>query len=115
MALEAVRKRLPSQPLCWEGFSLLFHFHARYDSRMKTPWGGMWKLIHLPNFWLKIIRVKGRTSLQSHKNRTEYHFGWYKVNPGEKHRMQHGLFLEIATGKPEEFDIVRYEDDYGRG
>jgi len=52
--------------------------------------------------------------LQSHANRTEYHFGFYKVNPGEKHRMQHGLFLEIATGRPEESDIVRYEDDYKR-
>lgn len=81
---------------------------------MKTPWGRMWRFISFPKFWAKIIWVRGRTSLQSHNNRTEYHFGFYKVNPGEKHRMQHGLFLEIATGKPEESDIVRYEDDYKR-
>ena len=81
---------------------------------MTRPWGWMVKLISLPKFWLKIIRVKGRTSLQSHNDRTEYHFGFYKVNPGEKHRMQHGIFLELALGKPREEDIIRYEDDYGR-
>ena len=74
----------------------------------------MWRLISMPHFWLKVIWVRGRTSLQSHNNRTEYHFDLYKVLPREKHRMQRGLFLEIATGKPEESDIIRYEDDYGR-
>ena len=81
---------------------------------MKRPWGRMWKLIATRTFWVKIIWAKGRLSLQSHNNRTEYHFGFYKVLPGEKHRLQRGLFLEIATGNPEEGDIVRYEDDYGR-
>lgn len=77
-------------------------------------WGWMVKFIHTRRFWLKFLRVKGRTSYQSHSNRTEYHFGFYRVDPEEKHRMQHGWFFEIATGSPEESDITRYEDDYGR-
>ncbi len=81
---------------------------------LKTPWGWWAKLFGSPHFWIKVIWARGRTSLQSHNRRTEYHFGFYKVLPGEKHRMQRGLFLEIATGRPEESDIVRYEDDYGR-
>ena len=81
---------------------------------MKRPWGRMWKLIATPRFWVKIIWAKGRLSLQSHADRTEYHFGFYKVLPGEKHRLQHGLFLEIATGRPREEDVIRYEDDYAR-
>lgn len=63
---------------------------------------------------VKFLFVKGRTSYQSHKHRDEWHFGLYKVKAGEKHRMQHGVFLELALGKPKESDIIRYEDDYGR-
>ena len=74
----------------------------------------MVKLWHSKSFWVKFLRVKGRTSLQSHSYRTEWHFGLYKVNPGEKHRMQHGWFVEVAVGQPHEEDIIRYEDDYKR-
>jgi len=81
---------------------------------LKRPWGWMITLFKTRNFWIKVLRVKGQTSYQSHKNRTEYHFGFSKVLPDEKHRMSHGIFLEIATGKPEEEDIIRYEDEYGR-
>ncbi|GMQ95539.1 MAG: hypothetical protein BMS9Abin13_658 [Patescibacteria group bacterium] len=81
------------------------------------PWGKMWKLIHTKHFWLKVILVKGRTSLQSHEYRTEYHIsirGIKKIKKRKKHRMEKGLYIEIATGRPDEDDIVRYEDDYGR-
>lgn len=78
------------------------------------PWGKMWKLISAKKFWLKFILVKGRTSLQSHSERTEWHFGLYKVPPREKHRLLKGVYLELAYGKPREDDMVRYEDDYGR-
>jgi hypothetical protein len=78
------------------------------------PWGWMITFIKRPTWWLKFLRVKGQTSYQSHKNRTEYHIGISKVLPGEKHRMSHGFFIEFATGKPEEEDIIRYEDEYGR-
>lgn len=81
---------------------------------MKTPWGRMWKIIATPRFWVKLIWARGRLSLQSHAFRTEYHFGFYKVLPHEKHRLQRGLFVEVATGNPREDDIIRYEDDYGR-
>lgn len=80
----------------------------------RRPWGVMAKLISLPFFWLKLIYVSGRTSLQYHNDRTEWHIGIYKVNPKEIHRMQHGVFIELAFGKPREDDIVRLEDDYGR-
>ena len=73
------------------------------------------KLIHFPNLWLKFLRVNGRTSLQSHKNRTEYWIGFMKVNPKEKHRLNRGMYFELATGNPREDDITRYEDDYNRG
>jgi hypothetical protein len=74
----------------------------------------MWTLLWGKRFWLKFMIVPGRMSLQSHAKRTEWHFGFYKVNPGEKHRMQHGVFFELALGEPDEKDITRYEDDYGR-
>lgn len=74
----------------------------------------MVKFFHTKRAWLKFLRVRGRTSLQSHKERTEWHFGLYKVEPGDVHRMQKGWFIEFAYGRPSENDIERYEDDYGR-
>ncbi len=81
---------------------------------IRRPWGKMWKLIKGRNFWLKFFFITGRTSLQSHKERTEYQCGVWKIKPGEKHIMQHGIFFELATGNPKEKDIIRYEDDYDR-
>lgn len=80
----------------------------------KRPWGWMIKLIHTKWFWLKFLRVKGRTSLQSHDHRAEWHIGLYKVDKKDVHRMQKGWFVELATGMPFEDDITRYEDDYDR-
>jgi len=81
---------------------------------MKRPWGKMWKIASGKNFWVKFLWVPGRTSMQAHRHRTEWHFGLYKVAPLEKHRLSHGAFLELIIGKPDEDDIIRYEDDYGR-
>lgn len=83
------------------------------------PWGWMIKIIYFKKFWLKIIKVKKgeQTSLQSHNFRIEYHFwfwGFKKIDIGIKHRIQNGLYLELAFGKPDESDIIRYEDEYGR-
>lgn len=84
------------------------------------PWGWMIKLWHSKRLWIKFISVSTRTSLQSHKNREEYHIRlpqlWKSkfVSTGEKHRMTKGWYLEVATGVPEETDIIRYEDDFGR-
>lgn len=87
----------------------------KYNKEMKKPWGEMWKLMSSKKFWLKFIWVKdGRTSLQSHQNRTEYHFGFYKIKPNEKHRLTKGFYVELAVGKPEEGDRIIHEDDYGR-
>jgi hypothetical protein len=74
-------------------------------------------LWHSKHLWVKVLRVTGRTSLQSHEYRKEYHLSFFKcrvVPIGEKHRMTPGLYLEIATGEPREDDNIRYEDDYGR-
>lgn len=87
------------------------------------PWGWMVKLIHRPTFWLKLIWVSTRNSLQSHEKRREIHikFEWAlkpwsvkKIPVREVHRMTRGLYLEIALGEPREDDIKRYEDDFGR-
>ena len=78
------------------------------------PWGFFITLLKGKNFWFKFLRVRGRTSLQRHKLRTEWHFGFYRVDPGDVHRMQHGYFFEFAYGNPREEDIERLEDDYGR-
>lgn len=83
----------------------------------RRPWGWMVKLWHSKKLWIKLIRVYTRNSLQSHKNRTEYHvtfWGIKVVPPQEVHRMTKGWYIEIATGEPAEDDIVRYQDDYGR-
>lgn len=80
----------------------------------KRPWGWMFKFIHTKRFWVKFLRVKGRTSDQSHKYRDEYFVGVFKVKKGERHRLGHGFFFELATGNPKEEDIKRYEDDYNR-
>jgi hypothetical protein len=81
---------------------------------MRKPWGKFWKLISAKNFWVKLIWVKGRTSLHSHKKRGEIHFGISFIPKGKEHRLNKGVYLEFAFGKPEEDDNTRYEDDYGR-
>ena len=78
------------------------------------PWGWMVKFFHFESMWLKFLRVKGRTSLQTHKHRTEWHIGLYRIDPGDIHRMQKGFFFELALGRPNENDIERLEDDYKR-
>lgn len=108
------------------------------------PWGRMWKLIHRKSFWVKLIWAWGRNSLQYHHRRVEYHcgiyqpivgaeakamqrrwlieipcwpkycLGFYRVPLQGAHRMQRGLFVEVAVGAPDECDIVRLQDDYGR-
>ena len=80
----------------------------------QTRWGWMVKLFRTKWCWVKFLRVRGRTSLQTHKERTEWHFGLYKVSPGDVHRMQKGWFFEFAYGNPREEDIERLDDDYGR-
>ncbi len=82
--------------------------------KIVRPWGAMWKIFSTKHTWLKFIMVRGRTSLQSHSQRTEWHFGFYKVEPMQKHRLLPGLYFEFVRGNPREDDIIRYEDDYGR-
>jgi len=82
--------------------------------KIKRPWGTMLKIFNTKHSWLKFIRVRNRTSLQSHNQRTEWHFGFYRVDKFEKHRLLPGFYFEYVYGNPIEEDIIRYEDDYGR-
>lgn len=78
------------------------------------PWGFFLTLLHLPFLWLKVLVVRGQTSYQSHANRTEWVVGVFCVPPYEKHRYSQGIYIELATGRPREDDITRYEDNYRR-
>ena len=82
--------------------------------KIVRPWGKMWKIFHTKRAWLKLIAVHGRTSLQAHRHREEWHFGLYKVGKMEKHRLTKGLYLEFVKGNPDEDDVIRYADDYER-
>lgn len=81
------------------------------------PWGWMKTLIKTERFWVKLIHVDTRTSQQVHRNRTELHirpFSVQVIRPLTIHRVPKGWCLEIAWGRPEESDIIRLQDDYGR-
>ena len=107
------------------------------------PWGEMTVYEHQPSWWVKkmVIYPNSRASLQTHKKRSEM---WVMVEgtieatvtkgkrevkktmkvgdtitilPGQRHRFSSkkgATFIEVASGKPHEHDIVRHEDDYGR-
>lgn len=77
----------------------------------------MLTLLQTKHLWLKILRVKGRTSLQKHERRSELHVstkGIRIVPPNTIHRLGNTWCFEVAWGLPEESDIIRVEDDYGR-
>ena len=86
---------------------------------MQRPWGWFRTVVQTPRFWIKIIRVRPgqRTSLQAHARRTELHLGLLHcrlIKPQAAHRMEPGWYVELAWGEPQETDIVRLADDYGR-
>lgn len=91
------------------------------------PWGRMWMVASCPWVWMKIINVypRQRTSSQYHQRRAEWHWrlGWPHrrssmwcrvVGTNILHRMTAGWYVEIAWGHPNEADIIRLSDDYGR-
>jgi mannose-6-phosphate isomerase-like protein (cupin superfamily) len=106
---------------------------------VKKPWGSYLVLEKRQTYWLKKLFInKGESlSLQSHKGRYEIWVvlegkisvqkgnrililnkgEFMKINKREGHRIT-GLIqscvLEVAFGKLQEKDIVRYEDKYGR-
>ena len=105
----------------------------------QRPWGAFVTLEQSPMYWVKRIIVKPgqRLSLQAHAARNEV---WtciaglvyatigdkerpmrpgdvVRISAGTKHRLSSssgGTIIEIATGAPDEEDIERFEDDYGR-
>jgi len=107
----------------------------------QRPWG-RFIVIHEDRVnWLKrlIINPGESLSLQSHLQRTEYWLtsdegvGYqidgvsgvmqtgkvYEVIPGDRHRLWNTgpepvVVVEWATGAPDERDIIRYDDNYGR-
>ena len=103
------------------------------------PWGKEFILIRKKNFWVKDIFIKNghKASLQNHKGRKEIWIALsgksaailgnkrknlnpgdvVNINKGQKHRwigVHNSRILEIAFGKLDERDIIRYQDDYGR-
>lgn len=111
------------------------------------PWGMFKVILESEFFWVKILQIKpkSRTSLQSHKNRTEQWTvikgkalaevinrqgqivqvwlkpgGRFEIHPNTIHRITNEsettalIILEHAFGKPDENDITRHQDDYGR-
>ena len=106
----------------------------------KRPWGEFITIWKEKNLNVKIIKVKpkARLSLQSHQHRDETWFlldgdlhcqigeeaiemkkgNAYLIPKGCKHRLgskeKGGRIVEIASGKFDEEDITRYEDDYNR-
>lgn len=79
----------------------------------------MLTLVATRRFWLKLIRVRPghRTSLQLHHHRDEWHLsldGLRFIPAHTLHRMTAGFYLELARGMPDESDIERVSDDYGR-
>ena len=85
----------------------------------KTRWGWEIKVFHTKHWWGKFIyvRLHHRTSQQYHNHRTEWHCslrGVGKYYPRELHRLAHGLYFELAYGRPNQTDIYRVADDYGR-
>lgn len=108
----------------------------------KRPWGSFTVLQKTPCYWVKklVIKPQQQLSLQYHKYRDE---DWYviegvgeltlqnrkyQIEKNDKwhissfvlHRIKNTqkkgnlIIVEIATGKPEENDIIRLEDDYNR-
>ncbi len=108
--------------------------------KTKRPWGEFANLRKEDGLNIKIIKVKpkSRLSLQSHKLRNEVWFLLdgnlycqienktiemkkglsYFIPKGSKHRLwaekTGGKIIEISSGKFDENDIIRYQDDYGR-
>jgi len=112
--------------------------------QMKRPWGAILLFARGKNFWMKTLSVNpgGRTSLQSHTRRREQwmcvegevvaevgpsvkKLKKRILRPGDNisfdtgalHRLSSkrgGTIVEVVYGDPDEDDIVRYEDDYGR-
>lgn len=108
---------------------------------VRRPWGWYQVIYHSHDYWTKIISLNPceSLSLQVHENRSEY---WTPLDSGLRgtiggvtldlevgkrydvmsyiaHRISNvseypATLIEIATGSPEEDDIIRLEDKYGR-
>lgn len=114
---------------------------AHYTKAHQRPWGRFYIVHQTPESWVKTLVLKpwSETSLQIHRHRNElWHVGEYglsalidgervDLNPdmvyavlaGIEHRiinatMYERTLVEVATGRPDEEDIVRLNDAYGR-
>lgn len=105
----------------------------------KKPWGSFTLYQKTPKYWVKTLTLDAgcRTSLQSHGRRreiwvcvegtiaAEHNGAVHEIFPGDtltidrgdEHRLGSdtgGTIVEVAYGEPDEDDINRLEDDYGR-
>lgn len=108
---------------------------------VERPWGHFYTVYRTPNIWVKTITIKAfsRLSLQVHRHREEQ---WsvlesglsarigdetldllpgvvYTVDYNQSHRIINGssrekTLIEVALGAPDDNDIIRLQDDYGR-
>lgn len=108
---------------------------------VQRPWGRYMIVYTAPGQWTKTLQINewSRLSLQKHEKRTEI---WhapegrltatigsdrfvmdanrlYVVPPETVHRIENItryplILVEVALGLPDENDIIRLEDDYGR-
>lgn len=141
--LVAARDRAQDVRLIVDALKATGACEAVESRTMSRPWGGWTLLMRTPEFQIKSIQVESgrRLSLQSHKHRAEH---WVVVEgratverdgesvvletnestyieAGVRHRLANNgesmlRIIEVAVGDYlGEDDIVRYEDDWGRG
>jgi mannose-6-phosphate isomerase-like protein (cupin superfamily) len=109
------------------------------NSGVRKPWGTYVVMDQGSGYWVKmlVLTPSSETSLQSHVDRSETMIcvageatievgkAKYTALPGrvifidkqQKHRVSTRAgckLIELAIGRPDENDIVRYEDKYGR-
>lgn len=112
-----------------------------YSEAVERPWGRFYIVHSKPELWVKTLVLKpwSQTSLQIHESRDEH---WHVAEAGlhaiigdervvlqpdyvytvlrrAPHRIINStiyerVLVEVATGQPDEDDIERLEDSYGR-
>lgn len=116
---------------------------AKQNTRQDRPWGCWEMLGKSDDFWIKLLHINPHSSLslQKHEHRTE-HWQLLKgsvtaitdkssfrlcegdkiiIHPNVQHRLVNdsdkcAIVVEVATGKIlTESDIIRLDDEYGRG
>lgn len=130
---DRVKENIPEHAHCLgHGIEMLFNIggdkvdHSSKIVWQERPWGRWRMLSQDDTHWVKYIVIypHSRSSLQTHERRNEHWINLTKrttsfIQAGDKHRLVNSTdepmhIIEVATGKPDENDITRIEDDYDR-